>query len=334
MAFKVAIDAGHGSNTAGKRTPDGYREHWINVKTAYYCDLALKRCDIQTVKIAWDNTNAKDDPDVSLNDRIKRIKDAGCDVAISMHANAFGNGVDFNSASGVVVYVHSTPGQVKDSKKLAECIHKYIIQGTKQVDRGVKSNQFAMCSAGMMGVKGASLIEIGFMTNKIEADLMKGEAFCKEQGEQVAMGVCEYLGVKYVKEAPKPVTPAPAKIKVKVGDKVSYTGVLYSNSNGGRTVSVKNRTMYIKQVVNKGKYPILLSATNGGVGIGWVSAAMLGAKVSTPVPMSTKVYYTVQKGDTLSKIAIKYKTTVDKLVKLNSLNNPNLISVGKKIRVK
>lgn len=28
----IAIDAGHGSNTAGKRTPDGYREHWINVE--------------------------------------------------------------------------------------------------------------------------------------------------------------------------------------------------------------------------------------------------------------------------------------------------------------
>ena len=35
---KIAIDAGHGSQTAGKRTPDGYREHWINVKTAYYLE--------------------------------------------------------------------------------------------------------------------------------------------------------------------------------------------------------------------------------------------------------------------------------------------------------
>lgn len=49
---------------------------------------------------------------------------------------------------------------------------------------------------------------------------------------------------------------------------------------------------------------------------------------------SKKVYYTVKKGDTLSEIAVKYKTTVDKLVKLNGIKNPNLINVGQKIRVK
>ena len=40
---KIAVDAGHGSQTAGKRTPDGYREHWINVKTAYYLEQALQK---------------------------------------------------------------------------------------------------------------------------------------------------------------------------------------------------------------------------------------------------------------------------------------------------
>lgn len=44
--------------------------------------------------------------------------------------------------------------------------------------------------------------------------------------------------------------------------------------------------------------------------------------------------YTVQKGDTLSKIASKYGTTVDELVKLNNIKNKNLIHVGQKIKVK
>lgn len=38
--------------------------------------------------------------------------------------------------------------------------------------------------------------------------------------------------------------------------------------------------------------------------------------------------YKVKKGDTLSKIAIEYKTTVSKLVKLNNIKNPNLIITG------
>ena len=40
------------------------------------------------------------------------------------------------------------------------------------------------------------------------------------------------------------------------------------------------------------------------------------------------VKYTVKKGDTLSSIASKYKTTVSNLVKLNNITNPNYIVIG------
>jgi LysM repeat protein len=44
--------------------------------------------------------------------------------------------------------------------------------------------------------------------------------------------------------------------------------------------------------------------------------------------------YTVKKGDTLTAIAKKYKTTVKKLVELNNIKNPNLIITGQKLKVK
>ena len=44
-------------------------------------------------------------------------------------------------------------------------------------------------------------------------------------------------------------------------------------------------------------------------------------------------YYTIECGDTLSEIAIKYNTTVDKLVELNNIDNPDLIYAGDKLRV-
>lgn len=48
-----------------------------------------------------------------------------------------------------------------------------------------------------------------------------------------------------------------------------------------------------------------------------------------------KTYVVVKKGDTLSAIAKKYKTTVVKLMKLNpTIKNANVISVGQKVRVK
>ena len=49
---------------------------------------------------------------------------------------------------------------------------------------------------------------------------------------------------------------------------------------------------------------------------------------------SSAVYYTVKKGDTLSKIASKYGTTVSQIMKWNNISNPNLIYIGQKFRVK
>lgn len=53
-----------------------------------------------------------------------------------------------------------------------------------------------------------------------------------------------------------------------------------------------------------------------------------------PTPVPEEVWYTVKKGDTLTKIAKKYGVTVDYLVELNNISNPNLIYSGQKIRIK
>lgn len=49
---------------------------------------------------------------------------------------------------------------------------------------------------------------------------------------------------------------------------------------------------------------------------------------------STVKTYTVKKGDTLTAIAKKYGTTVNKLKTANGIKNANLIYVGQKIKIK
>lgn len=46
------------------------------------------------------------------------------------------------------------------------------------------------------------------------------------------------------------------------------------------------------------------------------------------------LYYRVRPGDTLSKIAGKYKTTWQRLAKLNKLKNPNFLRIGQRLRIK
>lgn len=62
---------------------------------------------------------------------------------------------------------------------------------------------------------------------------------------------------------------------------------------------------------------------------GWVNAGDISGKTGGG---SAKTY-TVVKGDTLSKIAKKYGTTVDTLVKLNGIKNKNLINIGQVIKL-
>lgn len=207
MVCKVAIDAGHGSNTAGKRTPDNHLEHWINVKSAYYCEQYLQKYGISTFRVGWDDTNATDDPDVALSTRQRQVKNAGCTHSISFHANAHKS--VWNSANGVETLIHSNSAYVGDSLAMATKIQARLVQGTKQKNRGVKKQALAMCNCVAMNVRAACLVEIGFMTNKEEAALMKTEMFCKEQGEDAAKGFLDYVGIKVDNSVSTPVTNSP-----------------------------------------------------------------------------------------------------------------------------
>ena len=61
---------------------------------------------------------------------------------------------------------------------------------------------------------------------------------------------------------------------------------------------------------------------------------VIGKTITVPVGSykspPEKIYYTVKKGDTLSEIAVKYKTSVSKIKKWNGLRN-NTIYPGKKL---
>ncbi|MBR5100179.1 MAG: C40 family peptidase [Bacteroidales bacterium] len=54
----------------------------------------------------------------------------------------------------------------------------------------------------------------------------------------------------------------------------------------------------------------------------------------TQSAQAEKVYYTIKKGDTLSKIAKQHHTSVSKLCQLNGMTTSTILKVGKKIRVK
>lgn len=61
------------------------------------------------------------------------------------------------------------------------------------------------------------------------------------------------------------------------------------------------------------------------------------AKTTTAKSSTAKtgtVYHTVRKGDTLSAIAVRYGTSVDKLCQLNGIKKTTILQIGRKLKVK
>lgn len=196
MSIKINVDAGHGSNTAGKRTPDGYREHWINVMTAGFLAASLRRCGFDVMTTGFDDDDATDDPDTSITSRQKAVKSGKCNASVSCHANADGKG-GWTSAEGATTYIHSDPAKSKNSLDLARVVQQELVKGTDQKNRGIGKANLGMCNAAYMGCDYAILVETGFMTNKDEAALLKTDKFCKEQAEDICRGFCKFYDVPY-----------------------------------------------------------------------------------------------------------------------------------------
>lgn len=200
MSKLIAIDDGHGMNTAGKRTPvftDGtvgetgkpwMHENEFNRAVAAHLNAHLIRCGFATIMVA------PGDNDVSRMDRINAANKAKADLYISIHANAL-DGV-WGSQEGISTFHY--PGSVK-GKKAAEIIHKHLLKGTQQKDRKVQTAKFDVLTYTTMP---AVLVECAFMDNDREARLLMSDAFRRECAYDIARGICEYFGVAYKEEEP------------------------------------------------------------------------------------------------------------------------------------
>ena len=216
--IKIGVDAGHGSDTAGHRTPpmptnidfekDGkidvkkgssIKEHIASVGVCVRLEEELIRNGFAVIKTGWDDANAHNDKDIPLATRQATIKKAACKYSVSVHFNAYGDGATFNSAEGVGTYIHSNPSRVGNSKKLADYVQKNLSKGTKQKNRGVKTAGLAMCNCVSLGTKASILVELAFMTNLHEATNLMGNAdFWQECAEEICKGFCEMEGKTYI----------------------------------------------------------------------------------------------------------------------------------------
>lgn len=177
----ILIDAGHGPNTPGKRSPDGLlREFDFNSAVARLTKHYLL---LEGIEVQFVHDSVKDVP---LLERITFANKQKVDAYVSIHANAFGNG--WNEAQGIETYIYPSAG--KNTAALASLLHNSLLLACNRKDRGVKKANFAVLRETTMP---AVLIECGFMTNQEEAKLLLTKSFRVQCARAIAFGILTWL---------------------------------------------------------------------------------------------------------------------------------------------
>jgi N-acetylmuramoyl-L-alanine amidase len=175
------IDAGHGPETAGKRSPDGLlREFSFNSAIA---DLVKHYLIEEGFTVIFAHNALEDVP---LPVRTKLANSLNVDAFVSIHANAFGS--DWNSTNGIETFVYPTAS--KESMTLASLTQDALIVACNRANRGVKKANYAVLRETRMP---AVLIECGFMTNREEAALLMSNAYRGQCARAIAFALSTWI---------------------------------------------------------------------------------------------------------------------------------------------
>lgn len=234
--YLIALDDGHGMETAGKRTPplkedlyiDGVlvrkkgeviKENEFNRAVIKYLEKALKRCGFNVLLVA------PTDDDIPLQTRVNRANSIGADAYISKHYNAAGEKWQ-SRAKGLVTIIHHN-SQSK-TKVLAQNVHEELWKLHKDhdcINYGVRNDTdisgfslYVLRNTKMPAI----LTESGFMDNPIEYKYMLDPKFQKEDAEATCKGICKTFGVTYV----KPEEFVCTEKEVEVSTNVKYVKVI------------------------------------------------------------------------------------------------------------
>lgn len=187
---KIAIDAGHGLHTAGKRCmkkldPKETREWTINSRVASALSDYLKSAG-HDVRRMDDTTGAAD---VSLATRVERANKWAADFYISVHHNS---GVGGTTGGGTEVYV--CPGCSSKSRTAQTAIYTNAVKCGKlkgNRSNGARNADFYVLRNTKMP---ACLIECGFMDSKTDIDFILDPEWSKDVALGIAEGICSVFG--------------------------------------------------------------------------------------------------------------------------------------------
>ena len=194
--MKILIDAGHGIETPGKRSPDGtFREYLWNRQIA---DIILEDLGSEGYNVSLVVTETNDIPLITRVNRINAVCNKyGKDdvILVSIHSNAAGNGKDWMNATGWSCY--TTKGETK-SDILAEMLYdsferafpnRRIRKDVQDGDRDWEENFYIIQKSKCPAV----LIENFFYDNKEECHWLMQESVKVRIAMAIEQAIKDYV---------------------------------------------------------------------------------------------------------------------------------------------
>lgn len=173
----IVIDPGHGGPDPGAVGIGGLREKDVVLPLSLQVAQLLQQQGIYVVM------TRQDDRDLDLEPRVQIAERANADLFVSIHANAIS--LSRPDVNGIETYYYSDRGN-----RLAQFIHRSMIQATGRPDRGVRQARFYVIRNTSMP---AVLLETGFVTGGQDARLLADSAFQRRMAEAIARGILEYV---------------------------------------------------------------------------------------------------------------------------------------------
>lgn len=207
--YTVTIDAAHGGSDNGNVSKSGIKEKNIDLSVALKTGKILEQNGVNVVYTRKDD-NVKWNEESDIQSRIDISNKANSNEFVSIRANTY---PDNPQVKGIETY-YSTSNT--SSKTMANEIQKQLVSSTGSLDRGIKEalSQHKILS----GTSAPSaMIELGFMTNEGESNLMNSQDFQDKSAKAIANGILASLNVIGKNQTPTqpskpaPVTPAPSK---------------------------------------------------------------------------------------------------------------------------
>lgn len=188
---KIVIDAGHGGIDPGAVGRSGLEEKEITLDLAKRLKRYFSRVGVYVVMtregdLDYSGENGDRKLTKKRRDLLHRVKIANeskADLLLSIHVNSFPQSI----WSGAQCFYDS---KVSESKLLAEAIQKSLVERLGPNRRKAQSADYMIIKATAMP---SATIEVGFISNPREEELLADEEYREKLAEAIFYGTAEYL---------------------------------------------------------------------------------------------------------------------------------------------